>query len=49
MNTNTFDFFVGTWTSKQRRLREALAGSDDPVRCRRATCSAVRPRSAASG
>ncbi|MGP3964984.1 hypothetical protein ACTWPT_54430 [Nonomuraea sp. 3N208] len=27
MNTNSFDFFVGTWTSKQRRLREVLAGS----------------------
>ncbi|MFI7126788.1 hypothetical protein ACIBQ1_13925 [Nonomuraea sp. NPDC050153] len=26
---NTFDFFVGTWTSKQRRLREVLAGGDD--------------------
>ncbi|BCY15564.1 hypothetical protein [Actinoplanes sp. L3-i22] len=26
---NNFDFFVGTWSSKQRRLRKALAGSDD--------------------
>ena len=26
---NNFDWFVGTWTSKQRRLRELLAGSDD--------------------
>ena len=26
---NNFDFFVGTWTSKQRRLREPLTGSDD--------------------
>ncbi|MET7338594.1 hypothetical protein [Nonomuraea sp. NPDC005650] len=26
---NTFDFFVGTWTSKQRRLREVLTGGDD--------------------
>ncbi|NUP63955.1 MAG: hypothetical protein HOW71_17475 [Nonomuraea sp.] len=26
---NSFDFFVGTWTSRQRRLRKALAGSDD--------------------
>lgn len=26
---NTFDFFVGNWTSKQRRLREVLVGSDD--------------------
>jgi hypothetical protein len=26
---NNFDWFVGTWTSKQRRLREVLAGSDD--------------------
>jgi hypothetical protein len=26
---NSFDFFVGTWTSKQRRLREVLAGSND--------------------
>jgi hypothetical protein len=29
MVINTFDFFVGTWTSRQRRLRKALAGSDD--------------------
>jgi len=27
--TNDFDFFVGTWTSRQRRLRRVLAGSDD--------------------
>jgi hypothetical protein len=27
--TNDFDFFVGTWTSKHRRLREVFAGSDD--------------------
>jgi hypothetical protein len=27
--TNNFDFLVGNWTSKQRRLREVLAGSDD--------------------
>jgi len=26
---NNFDFFVGRWTSKQRRLREVLTGSDD--------------------
>ncbi|GAA3205520.1 hypothetical protein ACFO1B_33605 [Dactylosporangium siamense] len=26
---NNFDFFVGTWTSTQRRLRKILAGSDD--------------------
>jgi hypothetical protein len=26
---NNFDFFVGTWTSRQRRLREVLVGSDD--------------------
>ena len=26
---NNFDFLVGTWTSKQRRLRDILAGSDD--------------------
>lgn len=26
---NSFDFFVGTWTSRQRRLRTVLAGSDD--------------------
>ena len=26
---NGFDWFVGTWTSRQRRLREILAGSDD--------------------
>ncbi|HEX6331465.1 MAG TPA: hypothetical protein VF129_09310 [Actinomycetota bacterium] len=26
---NNFDWFVGTWTSQQRRLREVLAGSDD--------------------
>jgi hypothetical protein len=26
---NTFDWFVGTWTSEQRRLREVLVGSDD--------------------
>ena len=25
----TFDWFVGSWASRQRRLREALAGSDD--------------------
>ena len=24
---NTFDWFVGTWSSKQRRLRRALAGA----------------------
>jgi hypothetical protein len=29
MQNNTFDFFVGRWTSTQRRLREILAGSDD--------------------
>jgi hypothetical protein len=27
--TNNFDFFVGRWTSAQRRLREVLTGSDD--------------------
>jgi hypothetical protein len=27
--TNNFDFFVGEWTSVQRRLREALAGCDE--------------------
>ena len=26
---NNFDWFVGTWTSKQRRLREVLAGCDE--------------------
>ena len=26
---NNFDWFVGAWTSKQRRLREVLAGSND--------------------
>lgn len=26
---NNFDWFVGTWTSKQRRLREVLVGSDE--------------------
>ncbi|GGS95325.1 hypothetical protein ACFFV7_23120 [Nonomuraea spiralis] len=26
---NNFDFFVGTWTSRQRRLRKVLAGSDE--------------------
>lgn len=26
---NTFDFFVGTWASRQRRLRKVLVGSDD--------------------
>jgi hypothetical protein len=26
---NNFDFFVGNWTSKQRRLRQLFAGSDD--------------------
>jgi hypothetical protein len=26
---NSFDFFVGEWTSVQRRLRTVLAGSDD--------------------
>lgn len=26
---NNFDFFVGTWTSKQRRLREIFADSDE--------------------
>jgi hypothetical protein len=26
---NNFDFFVGTWTSTQRRRREVLAGSDE--------------------
>jgi hypothetical protein len=26
---NNFDFLVGNWTSKQRRLREILAGSDE--------------------
>jgi hypothetical protein len=26
---NNFDFFVGAWTSTQRRLREVLAGNDD--------------------
>ncbi|HEY7661471.1 MAG TPA: hypothetical protein VIC58_12845 [Actinomycetota bacterium] len=26
---NTFDWFVGTWDSKQRRLREVLVDSDD--------------------
>jgi len=26
---NNFDWFVGTWTSEQRRLREVLAGNDD--------------------
>jgi hypothetical protein len=27
--TNNFDFLIGNWTSKQRRLREVLTGSDD--------------------
>ena len=26
---NNFDFLVGTWTSRQRRLRHVLSGSDD--------------------
>ena len=26
---NTFEWFVGTWTSDQRRLREVLVGSED--------------------
>jgi hypothetical protein len=26
---NDFDFFVGTWTSAQRRLRTVLTGDDD--------------------
>ena len=26
---NNFDFFIGTWTSKQRRRRDVLAGSDE--------------------
>ena len=26
---NNFDWFVGDWTSKQRRLRKVFAGSDD--------------------
>jgi len=26
---NNFDFFVGTWTSRQQRLRAILAGSDE--------------------
>jgi hypothetical protein len=26
---NTFDWFVGTWTSEQRRLRGVLVGSQD--------------------
>ncbi len=26
---NNFDFLVGTWSSKQRRLRKVLAGNDD--------------------
>ena len=26
---NNFDWFVGTWTSEQRRLRAVLAGSDE--------------------
>lgn len=26
---NNFDWFVGTWTSTQRRLRKPLAGSDE--------------------
>src|SRR5687767_7142339 len=29
MTNNNFDFLVGTWTTKQRRLRELFAGSDD--------------------
>jgi hypothetical protein len=28
-NPNSFDFLVGNWTSRQRRLRTVLAGSDD--------------------
>src|SRR5215207_10074063 len=26
---NNFDFLVGTWTSRQRRLRKVLVGSED--------------------
>ena len=26
---NNFDWFIGTWTSEQRRLREPLTGSDE--------------------
>ncbi|GII00089.1 hypothetical protein [Planobispora takensis] len=26
---NSFDFLVGTWTSRQRRLRRVLAGDDE--------------------
>jgi hypothetical protein len=29
MTNNNFDFFVGTWTSRQRRLRKVLAGCDE--------------------
>jgi hypothetical protein len=29
MTNNNFDFFVGNWTTRQRRLRKVLAGSDD--------------------
>jgi hypothetical protein len=29
MTNNNFDFFVGTWTTRQRRLRKILAGSDE--------------------
>jgi hypothetical protein len=29
LESNNFDFFVGTWTSTQRRLRKVLAGNDD--------------------
>ena len=28
-NANSFDFLVGTWSSRQRRLRTVLAGSDE--------------------
>jgi hypothetical protein len=28
-NPNSFDFLVGNWTSRQRRLRTVLAGSDE--------------------
>jgi hypothetical protein len=28
-NANNFDFLVGTWTSRQRRLRTVLAGGDE--------------------
>src|SRR5688500_15374225 len=29
MVNNTFDFFVGTWTSRQRRLRKVLVGDEE--------------------